>query len=202
MLLSLGACGSVAGPTTTEQRGVDGFHAIDLRGVATMDILVGPAASMSLTGDANSLATLKTRVQEGTLILETQRGWFAKGNSHLQIRLTTPALDAVALNGAGDITVNGLQGGPLVLVVQGAGNLEASGAVDVLTARTNGAGNLDLSHLDAREATVAVNGAGNIEVNASQKLDATVNGVGSITYAGKPKDLVSAIHGVGSISPK
>jgi Putative auto-transporter adhesin, head GIN domain len=201
-LLVMTGCGAAAGPTITQQRGVEAFHSVDLRVAATVDILVGPPASLSLTADAKTLEELDAHVQAGMLIIDQQRhrSWFGR-SGQLQIRLTAPSLKSVTLNGAGELTVNGLNGGPLALVLQGAGNIEASGVVDILTARVNGAGNMDLSHLESREATVSVNGAGNLEVNATQNLDATVNGVGSISYAGKPQNLTTSIHGVGSITP-
>jgi hypothetical protein len=201
--LTLSACGVASGPTTTEQRNVDNFHSVDLRGSATMDILVGPTASLSLVGNAQVLSGIKTRVQEGMLIIENERRWFWQGGSgRTEIRLTTPTLNSVALNGAGNISINGVNGDALALVVQGAGNLEASGKVETLTARTNGAGNMDLARLVAGAATVSLNGAGNMDVNATKSLDATVNGVGSIDYLGKPQDVKTSINGVGSISPK
>jgi hypothetical protein len=40
-----------------------------------------------------------------------------------------------------------------------------------------------------------------VKVQASERLDATVNGVGNVEYLGKPRDLKTAIHGVGSIEP-
>jgi hypothetical protein len=202
VLVVLAGCSAQMGPPVTQQRGVDAFHSVDLRAVGTVDILVGPPASLSVTADAQTLEDLDIHVQAGMLIIDQHSHWSWFGRSgQLQIRLTAPSLKAVALNGAGELTVNGLNGGPLALVVQGAGNIDASGRVDILTARINGAGNMDLSRVEAREATVSVNGAGSLEVNATESLDATVNGVGSINYAGKPQNLTTSINGVGSISP-
>jgi Putative auto-transporter adhesin, head GIN domain len=202
VLVMLAGCAGPMGPPVTQQRGVDAFHSVDLRAVGTVDILVGPPASLSLTADAKTLEDLDVHVQAGMLIIDEHRHWSWFGRSgQLQIRLTAPALNSIALNGAGALTVNGLNGGPLALVVQGAGNIEASGNVDILTARINGAGNMDLARVEAREATVSVNGAGSLEVNATESLDATLNGVGSINYDGNPKNLTTSINGVGSISP-
>jgi Putative auto-transporter adhesin, head GIN domain len=66
----------------------------------------------------------------------------------------------------------------------------------------NGAGKMDLSQLEAVSALVTANGAGSIDVNSTGSLDATVNGVGTINYYGKPAKVTTAINGVGSISPR
>jgi hypothetical protein len=100
------------------------------------------------------------------------------------------------------VSINGLNGGGLAVVLSGAGSLEGSGRVDKLSARVNGAGSIDLARLEAGDAEVAVNGTGSIEVQASGQLDAAVNGVGSIRYAGKPAQVNTSINGVGSIQPR
>jgi hypothetical protein len=174
-----------------------------MRGAATIDVLVGPVQSLSLTAPRETLAALDASVKNGTLILEQRkRGFWWMNQGKLQIRITLPALDAVAINGAGDVSINGLAGGELSLAAQGASDLEASGKVDTLNASINGAGDMDLSRLVATTATVSVNGAGDLTVNVTGTLNAQVNGVGSIDYLGHPATVVPTIHGVGSISPK
>lgn len=202
-ILALAGCsGPDAGPRTTQQRGVEAFHSIDLRSTGSLKVQVGPAATLAITGTADDQKAITTRVQNGMLVIEQQgsRRWWPGGS--VDISLTMPQLHSVAINGAGNVDISGLAGGELTLVVQGAGNLAASGSVDTLTARVNGAGNMDLAGLIARDATVSVNGAGNVQVHATQGLDATVNGVGSIRYGGKPAGVKTAINGVGSISPE
>jgi hypothetical protein len=72
--------------------------------------------------------------------------------------------------------------------------------VDRLRAVLNGAGSLELANLHAVDAVVVANGAGSIRVHATGNLDASVNGVGSIRYAGGPTQVRTAISGVGSIA--
>jgi hypothetical protein len=124
------------------------------------------------------------------------------GDSRLKVRVTLPSLRAFELKGAGHVSLIGLAGGELEVVLSGAGDIEASGRVDRLAARVNGAGRVDLSHLVAGDADVSVNGAGSLEVQATGRLDAMLNGVGSIEYLGKPAQLNTSIHGVGNIGPK
>ena len=201
--LLLAGCGAASsGPPVTQERGLDAFHSIDLRGAAELDVLVGPHQTVTLEAVPEELAHIKTTVVHGELVVEhDSTGWLKLRDGHLKLRVTLPKLNALALNGAGHITVSGLAGGATSMVLSGAGDLEASGQLDTLTARLNGAGNADLSHLTAGSATVAVNGAGNLVVQATRSLDAKLNGVGSIHYLGKPEQLSTEINGVGSIGP-
>jgi Putative auto-transporter adhesin, head GIN domain len=198
----LAACsGGGAGPVRTEQRDVGDFHAVEMRGAADIVVDIGPAASLTATADATTLAGLKSSVSDGRLIIEHDQHWSWFHRSNLQLRLATPRLDALVMNGAGEVTMNGVAGAKLALQLNGAGKLRASGTIDGLTAHLNGAGDMDLSRLAARDAQVSVNGAGNLPVQASGGLVAAVNGVGSISYAGNPHPVATQINGVGSIRP-
>jgi len=191
-----------SGPASTEDRPVSAFQSIELDGSAQLDILVGPAPSLSITAGPDARAAFTTRVEGDKLILESHDRFWHANPGKVRVRVTVPQLHSLTIGGAGEVSLNGLSGGNLNLAFNGAGSMEASGRIDTLAAQLNGAGNLNLSRLEAVSATVSANGAGSIEVNATGSLDATVNGVGSINYYGKPAKVTTAINGVGSISPR
>jgi Putative auto-transporter adhesin, head GIN domain len=201
--LLAGGCSSGGNsPPVSQQRGLDAFHSIDLRGAAELDVLVGPHQTVVLEAAPRVLEHIHTSVVKGELVIDRDAGgWLHTDDAHLKLRITLPKLNSLSLNGAGHISVAGLAGGATTIVLSGAGDVEANGTVETLTARINGAGNADLSHLEAENAAVTVNGAGNLVVKASKKLDARLNGVGSIRYVGQPAQLATEINGVGNIGP-
>jgi hypothetical protein len=201
VILMLAACShGPAGAQRTEQRGVDAFHSIELRGAADAAVQVGPGSAVTLVGADGVLRTTSTHVQNGMLVIENRPRWGWFGNARkVQAHITLPVLNALAMNGTGNVTINGLGGPALALALQGTGNLEAAGQTATLNARINGAGNMDLSRLVAGDASIAVNGAGNLSAHVTGSLQAAMNGVGSITYAGKPRQIDSQVHGVGRI---
>lgn len=202
LLACLSACARVEqGPHVTQTRDVEPFTSIELRGSAQLDVLVGAPQSIVIDADERGLAELRTRVHGGRLVIDTRDRSFWVRDSEFRIRITVPEMTSLELNGATNATVSGFAGGKTSLILSGAGQIEASGTIDHVVGMVNGAGSLDLGHLVARDAAVTVNGTGNVEVQASGRLDATVNGVGHIEYLGKPTDLNTAIHGVGSIEP-
>jgi hypothetical protein len=200
-LLLLGACGPRAsGPPVSQARGVDAFHSIELRGAADVEVTVGDRNALVVEASPGVLEHVDTRVINGKLVVESHggSGWFStRGPVH--VRATLPKLNSFQLNGAGRVSIAGLNGGATSIVMSGAGQIEAQGRLDTLTAHSNGAGEIDLSRVAATDAEVAVNGAGSLEVTATGRLDATVNGVGSIVYGGPPAVLNTSINGVGSI---
>jgi hypothetical protein len=204
LLLGLSACSpGASGPVSSEQRNVDDFHSIDLRGAADVNVSVGASRSVTLTASTEALRDITTNVQNGVLIVNTKSGgWKLFGpRRKIEVHLALPILNALTVNGAGNVKIEGIQGSAVALVLQGAGNVEASGSTSALNARLNGAGNMDLARLRAGDATVAVNGAGNLELYVSGSLQASVNGVGAITYIGNPRTVEPQINGVGSIKP-
>jgi hypothetical protein len=200
--LLAGCGGGTSGTLASEQRGVEAFHSIDVRGAAKVTVEVGPATSLTIKADPEILPEVKSEVRNGMLVIEHRRPWYLFGDTgRVELAITLPDLNAFALNGAGSAVITGVQGDALALVLQGAGNIDATGATQSLNARINGAGNMDLGGLSTHDATVMVNGAGNLTTRATVSLQAEVNGVGSISYAGNPPQVDTQIHGVGSIGP-
>lgn len=200
-MLAMAACSHEAGgPPRTEQRGVDLFHSIDLRGAIDATVQAGARPSVTLVASPETLKAIRTRVENGMLVVDMEPGnhWLHDAEK-IEIHITLQTLNALAMNGAGKVSITGIDSSALALALQGAGSISASGKSATLNARVNGAGSMDVSALVAGDASVVVNGAGELKANVTGSLEATVNGVGSITYAGKPQRVESQIHGVGRI---
>jgi hypothetical protein len=200
LLAATAGCSRQDGPPSTQTRTVDAFHSIELQGAATVDVLVGERQSVVVEGNSEALERLTTQVSGERLAVRSDNAWlWQRGDGALKVRITLPELRLLEVNGAGRISVNGPTGGATTLVLSGAGEIEAAGRLDTLTARLNGAGKIDLSRLQSTDAEVTVNGAGQLKVNVTHRLDATLNGVGTIEYSGNPTQVNPTINGVGSI---
>ena len=99
----------------------------------------------------------------------------------LEVEITTPDIDALAVSGGGAIDSEGKFPPPRDLAL----------AVD-------GGGTIDARAVDADKATAAVNGGGVIKLKANGKLTAAVDGGGSIRYWGNPR-VIQAIDGGGEV---
>lgn len=201
-VLALAACsGPAQGPAREESRTVEPFHAIAVRADGDVSVSVGRPQSLVVTGQQAALPRLMTRVEKGVLIVDSVRkGWF-QPQPAISLRVEVPALDSFAVHGAANVTIENAAGPRLELALAGAGLLRATGEVGALDARLDGAGSLELAGLKVANASVSVNGTGNVAVHVTEQLEATVNGVGTIRYAGNPHEVVRHVNGVGSISP-
>jgi hypothetical protein len=204
LALLLNACSEPSGqsgPLTAQQRDVSDFNSVDMKGAGQIFIEVGSKASLRLEASQRVLDHLTSEVHNGTLELRSTSHWmWMRNDDRLRAHITLPRLQGLQLAGAGDVSLTGLDGGDTTIVISGAGHIEAKGRLDKLTATLNGAASGDFTRVDSGTAVVAVNGAGSLQVHAIESLDATINGVGTVEYEGDPKDVRTALHGVGTIS--
>jgi hypothetical protein len=190
------------GPSRSETREVDDFDSISLRGSAQLQVSIGEPVSLTVEGSEKAIARVETEVDGDTLYIRTSRKeWmFAGGSSRLIVRITLPKLEDLQLEGGNDVRLTGFNGGETTIDIEGAANLKGEGRLDELTVHMSGAGHADLRQLVASDATVTVDGVGSVYVNSTESLDATMNGVGAILYSGTPRDVNTAMRGVGTIS--
>ena len=99
----------------------------------------------------------------------------------LDVEITTPRIEALAVSGGGRI--EGTDGFP--------GPHKIALAVD-------GGGEIDTRALEVGHAVAAIDGGGMIKLRASEELTAAINGGGDIKYWGNPK-VTQAIEGGGEV---
>jgi hypothetical protein len=203
-VILLSGCDEAQSPHTsrhTEQREVEPFKAIDLRGDARLEITVGKDETLVLEGPEASMRRISTRVRGDTLHIRSKRDWlWTDGDPRVTIRITVPRLEALELRGGNDARLAGFSGGTSRIRIEGAAHIEATGRLDQLTVRMSGAGHADLSRLVANKASVTVDGVGRVYVNSLESLDATMNGVGAILYSGNPRVVNTSMNGLGTIA--
>ena len=99
------------------------------------------------------------------------------------------------------VTASNLQADRLAVDIGGAGHITLAGTVDSQVVTISGTGNYDGENLQSATADVTVDGAAKAVVRVSTRLNATVDGVGSIQYIGNPQ-VARKINGVGSVKPR
>ncbi|MCW2854375.1 MAG: hypothetical protein JWM84_4039 [Nocardioides sp.] len=205
-----------AGPTRTEQRPVDGVHAVDLRTSGDLTIIAGATPELSITAGRTTLRDLTSTVRDGTVVLGSRSGHDADGDVRYQ--LTLPTLDGltiggsgsahgtvaagdlltVTVSGSGSATLDGLAATTVAVQLSGSGDIDLTGATDAQFVELNGSGSYLGTALTSHTSGVQIAGSGNVQVNVSNQLDARVSGSGDISYAGTPA-LTTHISGNGSI---
>jgi len=201
---AVAGCGSSefeTGPKRTDHRQVGSFDSIDLDGSARLLVTVGDSRSVSVEAPESVIERVTTEVDGSTLHIRTRaKDWvWMNGRPRIEISVSVPELKSLKLEGGNDVRLKGFKGGETRIAVQGAAHVRAAGEVDALSVDMQGAGFADLSDLVAAAATVSVDGVGKVIVHSKNKLDATINGIGSILYTGSPHDVSTRMNGLGSI---
>ena len=185
-----------------ETRSVAPFTTISNSGPVNLHIEVGKAQSVRVSGSDDLVSDLQTEVVGNELKLHMRRDTtnFNRHRDELNVTITMPQLTAFTMGGAGETTITHMSGDSLDVRFGGAGSLKADGTVRNLTMHVGGVGSIDTRELHAETATVNVGGVGSVKVWASARLDASLGGVGSLTYYGDPKTVNTNGGGLGSIS--
>lgn len=187
-----------SGSVEIDNRDVEEFEEIEISGAYEVDITVGEERSVEISGDDNLLKYIDTYVRGNTLIVESRKE--LRPRHGILVKITTPELEVLSLSGASDIFIEGLDEGRFYIDMSGACSVEAEGIVGTFKLELSGAGSVDARHLRAEDVTVDLSGASSASVYASNSLDASISGVGSVDYYGNPEYVDTDISGIGSIN--
>ena len=185
------------GSAHAESRKVSEFHAVELAGALTVDIAVGTATTVEVTGEADLLPKVSTTVKNGVLVIETEK--HMKDKNHLKVAITVAQLDGVTLSGAGQITISGVSGDAFGIRMPGAGEIKVSGSTGAFNVVLDGSGEVNAKQLEAKSATIDLPGTGQVSAKASNAVDARLSGTGQIDVDGKPAKVKKSMTGVGEI---
>lgn len=216
-LASWGADIQGNGQKVTEQRTVPAFERIELRGAIDANVKVGPAQSVAITIDSNLMPHVRTRVDGGTLVIDTDESLSWRGDARATI--TVPRLRGLGTSGSGDATIEGGSGDDLELASSGSGDIRwrgeakamrvsTSGSADVSLAgradsvdvSTSGSGDVKGDDFTTRDATVRTSGSGDVALRMDGgTLRARTSGSGDVIYSGSATLAEARTSGSGEI---
>jgi hypothetical protein len=199
----------------TETREVSDFDRVALAGFGHLIITQGDRESLEIEAPQDMLDRIETEVEGGQLTIGFKRTWMdwiddvlAVGLSGKPVRynLTVKRLSnllimgaarvqvtglkteqlAVDLRGTGEVRIASLDAERLEVSLPGAGAVRASGRSTEQTVTINGAAIYEAGELRSQRVKATVHGVGNATVWAVEELDATIRGVGEVSYYGSP----------------
>ena len=190
---------SASASAAEETRPMAPFTGISVQGPINMIVEVGKTQSLVLEGDDKFLKRAMTKVVDGKLVITFPKGEKNQVDSDWKIKVSMPTLTTFHLEGAGSADLRNIKGDNINIGFQGAGRLVASGKVKQLRLNAQGVGDVDTKALLAQDANVKFEGIGAVKVYASQRLDAVVQGMGSLNYYGNPRQINKKVEGIGSV---
>jgi hypothetical protein len=198
-VIVLAGCGG--GERIIETRQVGSFNRIEVSESVDVKVVPGDGRRVRVYAGENVIDRVLTVSSGGVLEIDIRDRGIVIGSDPLgdvEVEVQASALEAVDVEGAGDVVLEDLDSQELELELQGAADIDASGTVDRLTATIEGAGDANLLDLRVRTARVSVEGAGDAELNVSEELDVSVEGAADVSYTGDPR-VKSDVSGAGEI---
>lgn len=223
--LALAGCGMAhpeddKSPQGTRSFALTGFDSVSLAGSDDVEVVVGPAFSVTASGPQAVLDRLEISVEGTGLKVSRKRtvGWHWSGRG-AQIRVTMPAITAANVAGSGDMTVDKAEGESFNAAIAGSGDLSVKAIkVETLDANILGSGDVSLAgtaskaalsiagsgtiradELTAGTAAVSVLGSGDVNLRATESVTGNIAGSGDVNVRGTNKCTVSKA-GSGSIN--
>jgi len=200
-LLALAAALSFAANAHADDqvRNMPAFTAISVQGPISITVDAGKAQSVTLRGDARFLQDVTSEVVNGELRLSVREKKNISWHGDPRVVITVPDLRAVGVEGAGEVKLNQIRGERLDVNYRGAGSMHIKGEVKTFKMQAEGVGEVDAKSFIADDVNVVFRGIGDVKVFARNRLDATVQGIGNLTYYGKPRSVNKSASGLGSV---
>ena len=187
-----------SGRIVSDVRDVGPFEGVFVNSFARVFVKQDTVASLRIEADDNVIGRVQTAVAGGILLIGMQNGSY----EHVTVRVYVSMQRISLLENAGAAefeSVGDLRCGSIVCRITGAGTIRLAGTADEQTAEISGAGTISNLELVSSRCIARISGTGNIEVVATQRLDAWISGVGSVTYGGDPPEVFQWVTGVGVV---
>jgi len=182
-----------------QMRNVTPFKGIVVQGPVSLVVESGKSFSMRVQGDQRFIDRVTSEVVGGELRLSMKDSKRNSIETNDRVIVTLPELRSFSGEGAGVINLNNVRGELLDVEYRGAGRLAINGEVRKLRLSAEGVGEVDTKDLRTREAHVSFEGIGSVKVHASDKLNASVTGMGNLSYYGNPRVVNKSVSGIGSV---
>lgn len=180
-------------------RSVTPFKGVSVHGPVSLTVEAGKAYSLRVHGDPKFVSRVTSEVVDGELRLDMKDSTRNSIESSDRVVVTMPELQTFKGEGAGLMRLVNVRGDRLDVNYRGAGRLAIDGAVRHLRLQAQGVGEVDTKALTTQEADVSFEGIGSVAIHARDKLNATVRGMGNLTYYGNPRVVNKSVSGIGSV---
>lgn len=182
-----------------QTRNLPAFKAINNKGAFSLVVEVGKVQSVVVKGDDKFISKIMTEVVGDELMVSYREKNSIKISEETQVVITVPELLKFKMEGVGPTVINNVAGARFDVTYEGVGSLVVTGKTQTLKLKVQGVGMVDTKGLIAETVDVNLEGVGSVKVYASERLKASVQGIGSLNYYGNPRSISKSVEGIGSM---
>lgn len=194
-----------SGVVKEENRVVANFSQLSVGVPVVVTISQGSTEGLSISADDNLLPLLNTRVENGELIIDAdnRRGFSTK--HPIKIRLNVKTLNAVKINGSGDVLGDQIKGEKFEVAINGSGDVQFKSVVaPMFKVAIRGSGDVTVNTVDAQSIETNVVGSGDIKLATvlATNVNVSIRGSGDVQLAGRADKVAIEIAGSGDVNTK
>ncbi len=184
---------------TSETRVLPDARGVEIAGPINTVIRIGGTQSIEIEAADTLRPRITTELRDGLVRISFDGK--LPGKAHPKARVTLPRMETLHVAGSGNAEISGLKNGPFAIIIDGSGDVEASGKVDRTEVTIRGSGDVDLTGLETRDPTVRIQGSGNVELGyvTSGTARVEIRGSGNVTLSGQADRLETTIAGSGDL---
>jgi len=213
-------CIAPTGEIKEEERTVNEFSSITLNcsaDVVIRDRMLSDKNKVVVKAAANILPLVTTSISGGNLKIDMKG--CVSGNTAIEVYVYVNEISKVKNDGSGtvksdnvlksdrfDVALDGsgaielkLRANRVNIDHDGSGRIVLAGNANELEVNHDSSGESELSSMQAEEAEVNLDGSGTVSVFATNAMNLSLDGSGTIIYKGNPKELKTNKDGSGEI---
>jgi len=206
------------GNQVQDTRTVGTFNGVVADGAFDLTISELDTTGVDLFGDSNVLPIITTTVSNEVLNISVQDGQCYTSQDNIEVTITSPQINSVALNGAGNITAYNITNVQLMFetngsatinssfevdkhqtIINGTGNASLSGTANSANFSISGSGSILASSLVTDSCEISITGVGDVRIQVNKYLKVTISGSGNVYYTGDPEEIKQYITGTGQL---
>jgi hypothetical protein len=134
-----------SGIAKTEKRTVPAFDSLDVNYAGSIEVRSQEQESVEISGDDNIIPFIKTEVKNGTLYIQSSKGYSPRQN--LKVIIATPNVKRFVFDGVGEAKLSNVKNDRIEIDIRGVGSFRASGETKEANITLSGVGNVDAKNL-------------------------------------------------------
>lgn len=205
---------------TTKTFPLQSFTSVESDIVGNIIYTQSSKVSIQAEGDKELIDNLRVNEKNGVLKVTHVLKINIKNKKKLTLYISSPTIVSIDSDGVGNWVMKGkvkadnlkiefdgvgnfealdLESNKIKVDYEGVGNLSLGGSANYLVIESEGVGSVNAENMRAKNAIIKSSGVGSVKCYASESIDLTNSGVGSITYYGNPTVKNMKNTGVGKI---
>lgn len=196
-----GGSGGSAAPAANGavSRTVGPFTEVEISTSLEIDLAIGPAGPLEITGDPAMVAAVQTDVTGGVLEIRLPPNSSFSTHEPLVVHAKTPELTALRASTSARATVRGLAAANLTVRASTAAHVELSGTCKALSVTASESAHVDAASLHCETVTLQADTAAQLRVDASSSVTGHATTASHVQISGNPPTVAVATETAASV---